>query len=209
MKTAVQIFLALAMVFLGYMIFESIMKPIRFNKAKDYRYSVAIQRLKDIRTAQVAYRSAYGKYTGSFDTLVDFLKNDQFKVVRKIGELSDSLLEAGWNEKMGIKAGILKRDTTKISVLDSLFGVNYQVDSIPIIPFTNGEKFELGAGWLETGSKVKVPVFEAKVENNLLLKGLDEQLIINFNDERNTKVGYPGLKLGSLTEATNNAGNWE
>lgn len=209
MKTAVQIFLALAMVFLGYMIFESIMKPIRFNKAKDYRYSLAIQRLKDIRTAQVAYRSAYGKYTGSFDTLVDFLKNDQFKVVRKIGELSDSLLEAGWNEKMGIKAGILKRDTTKISVLDSLFGVNYIVDSIPFVPFTDSKKFELGAGWLETGSKVKVPVFEAKVENNVLLNGLDEQLIINFNDERNTKVGYPGLKLGSLTEATNNAGNWE
>lgn len=209
MKTVVQIILGLAIVFLGYLIFESIMKPIRFNKEKNERYDVTIQRLKDIRTAQVAFRSANGKYTGSFDTLINFLKNDQFKVVRKIGELSDSLLEAGWNEKMGVKAGILKRDTTQISVLDSLFGTNYMVDSLEYVPFTNQAKFEMGAGWLETGSKVRVPVFEAKVENNILLNGLDPQLIINFNDERNTIVGYPGLKVGSLTEATNNAGNWE
>jgi len=38
---------------------------------------------------------------------------------------------------------------------------------------------------------------------------MDEQLVANFNDERIKLTGYAGLKVGSLTEATNNAGNWE
>ena len=41
------------------------------------------------------------------------------------------------------------------------------------------------------------------------LKGLDDQLRINLNDQRRVQEKYPGLKVGSLTETNNNAGNWE
>jgi len=34
-------------------------------------------------------------------------------------------------------------------------------------------------------------------------------LIINYKETREKITGYPGLKVGSLEEATNNAGNWE
>ena len=67
----------------------------------------------------------------------------------------------------------------------------------------------MGAGEIETGSGLKIKVFEAKVHNNVLLKGLDRQLVINMNDLRKKLERYPGLQVGSLTEATNNAGNWE
>ena len=48
-------------------------------------------------------------------------------------------------------------------------------------------------------------MFEAKAENFVILNGMNEQLIINMNEGKT----FPGLRVGSLIEATNNAGNWE
>ena len=42
-----------------------------------------------------------------------------------------------------------------------------------------------------------------------LLKGLDNQLRINLDAEREDTGRYPGLKVGSVTAPNNNAGNWE
>ena len=44
---------------------------------------------------------------------------------------------------------------------------------------------------------------------DVVLRDLDRQLVINLNDQRRTNEKYPGLKVGSLTETINNAGNWE
>jgi len=200
MKTVYQILLLIAIAILSYFIYESVMISIRFNKEKDKRYNKTIERLKDIRTAQLAFRSENSKFTGSFDTLIDFVKHDSFKVVRQIGSMDDSV---------AVAKGLVYRDTVKISVLDSIFPKTYPVDSLRFVPYTGGKEFELGAGEITTGSGLTVKVFEAKVHNNVLLKGLDKQLVINLNDLRKKLERYPGLKVGSLTEATNNAGNWE
>ena len=204
MKRVIQIILTVAIVVLGYLIIESIMKPIRFNREKDMRWDATIERLKDIRTAELAYKSENGKFTASFDTLINFVKADSFSVVKAIGTVPDSLTEA-----QALAANLVVRDTIPVSVRDSLFGKTYPVDSLQYVPYAPGHKFTLGAGEIETGSKVKVQVFEAKVPNSVLLHGMDEQLVANFNDERIKLTGYAGLKVGSLTEATNNAGNWE
>ncbi|MFW5656115.1 MAG: hypothetical protein ACOC0C_00750 [Bacteroidota bacterium] len=204
MKTVIQIILAIAIVVLGYLLYESVMTPIRFNKEKDLRYERTINRLRNIRTAQVAYKSQYDKYTGSFDTLISFVKTDSFNVVKAEGVVPD-----GYTEAQALEEGIISRDTVKVGVADSLFKPNFNVEKLRYVPFTDGKEFEMAAGEIETGSKVTVQVFEAKVPNNVLLHDLDRQLVINFNDEREKITGYPGLKVGSLTEATNNAGNWE
>lgn len=188
------------------------MTPIRFNHERQQREDVTIQRLKDIRTAQIAFKSEYERYTGDFDSLITFLKTGHFKVVKAIGSAPDSLIEALGKkaaEKIALKKGLIQRDTIQLSVIDSLFYAGYPVDSIRFVPFTSDQEFEIGAGELETGSKVRVRVFEAKVPFNILLAGLDPQLVINYTEERERITGYPGLKVGSLEEATNNAGNWE
>ena len=200
MKTVYQILLLAVIVVLSYLVFDSIMNPIRFKNEKDKRYEKTIERLMDIRTAQLAYRSEFEKFTGSFDTLITFVKNDSFKVVRQIGSMDDSV---------AVAKGLVRRDTVKIGVLDSLFRKGYPVDSLRFVPYTHGAEFELGAGVLKSGSGLSINVFEAKVHNNVLLKGLDRQLIINENDLRKKMERFPGLQVGSLTEATNNAGNWE
>jgi len=58
-------------------------------------------------------------------------------------------------------------------------------------------------------STLKVPVFEAKVPNRILLNGLNRQMRINLDDEALKMDRYTGLKVGSLEQNINNAGNWE
>ena len=178
------------------------MEPIDFTHEKEVRYNAAIARLKDIRTAQVAFRSENHHYTGSFDSLIAFVKNDSFRVVRQIGSLDDSA---------AVAEGRVSRDTVSVCVRDSLFKrAGFVLDSLCYVPFTNGrEKFDLAAGELQTGSKVIVQVFEASVTNKVLLAGLNHQEIVNLDDVARQLDRFPGLKVGSLKEATNNAGNWE
>ena len=62
---------------------------------------------------------------------------------------------------------------------------------------------------VKTVSGVKVPLFEACMPYRSLLKGLDNQLRINLDAEREDTGRYPGLKVGSISAPNNNAGNWE
>lgn len=207
MKTAIQIILFLAIIILVYFVWKSIQAPIDFENEVDRREEATINKLIDIRTMQVAFKDVKGQYTGNFDTLIDFVKHDSFPIVRKD-------FQEGWDpdeytEEEGIRKGLIKVSVTKKSVLDSLFGRNYPIDNIKYIPFTDQSEFKLGAGQVETGSKVSVKVFEASALYDTLLAGLDEQLVINYIYEREKITKFPGLKVGSLEEATNNAGNWE
>ncbi len=204
MKKVLQVILLAVIVILGFLIVKSIQKPIEFNKERKKRYEAAIERLKDIRKAEVAYKTEKGKYTGNFDSLIHFIKYDSVSVEKIVGEYPDSL-----DQTEALKKGLAKIEKTKISTKDSLFSDNYSIDSLKYVPYTKGDTFKLGAGEVMTGSNVKVKVFEAAVKNEVLLKGLDKQLVINFTDEWEQITGYPGLKVGSLTEATNNAGNWD
>lgn len=205
MKTVVQIVLGIAIILLGYLLYESIMTPIRFNQEQRLRYDRTIERLKDIRVAQNAYKSEYGKYTGSFDTLINFLKTDSFTIEKIIGTYDMDEM----TQEQAVEQGVVEKQVTKIPVLDSLFRHDYPVERLRYVPFTDNAQFEMAAGEVETGSGLTVQVFEAKVHNDVLLHGMNRQLVVNFNDERETISGYPGLKVGSLTEANNNAGNWE
>ena len=204
MKKIIQILLAVLIIVMAYLLVESIMKPIRFKKEQTHRYAVVIQNLKDIRKAQLAYKDVYGEFTGSLDTLTNFVKYDSLKIIYKKGEIPEEMLSK-ITEKEAIAKGIIIRDTIRIPVLDSLFGKDYPVDSLRYVPFSGGKEFKMAEGEVVTGSKLKVKVFEAKVPSKWILKGLDRQMIINFNDGWD----YPGLKVGSLEEANNAAGNWE
>jgi hypothetical protein len=210
MKTVLQILLFIVAVVLSFFIYKSIQKPIQFEKAKKARYDVTVERLKDIRKAEIAYKDVYRKFTGSWDTLINFILNDSVITVRKVGELTDSMVEAGISERKAIQMGLIVRDSVRVSALEAVFGKGYDAKNLKYVPVP-GEptEFHLGATVILTGSGIPVPVFQAKAHNNVILRGLDEELIINLNDQRRTNEKYPGLMVGSLTETVNNAGNWE
>ena len=210
MKTVVQIVLVIAIIALGYLCVESINKPIRFQEQHALRKEANVEKLELTRDAQVAYKSVYSKYAGNFDSLINFILNDSLPLVKKEGSLTDSMRAEGMTEIKALALGIISRDTIKVSVKDSLFPANYPVDSLKYIPYVEGDAtYELGSGIVVTGSGVKVQVFEAKVHNNIYLGGLETQEIINLNDKTEKLERYPGLKVGSLKAANNNAGNWE
>ena len=201
LKKVIQVILLAAILVVAYLVIESVKKPLSFEAVRKIRYDATVQRLKDIRTAQVAFRSEHKRYTGSFDTLIEFLKTDSFTVVKQIGDADDSV---------AVASGGIIRETFRLSVLDSLFKKGYPVDSLRYAPFTKGFEFELGTANLTAGN-VTVNVFEAKVPFIVLLDGLDPQLLVNYNAKWvvRDREGYPGLRVGSLIETTNNAGNWE
>jgi hypothetical protein len=211
-RIIIQILLIAAAAFLAYMIWDTIQTPIRFEKEKDVRYEKVIQRLKDIRKAQVAYEDVHGQYSGDWDSLINFVLYDSIPRIRKIGMLTDSMMEAGLTETEAMKKGLIIRDTIKASVLEEVFEQGYPVKKLKIIPNSGGQEFWLAQTIITTGSGVKVPVFEARAHNNQILYELQDeyrQQIINLNEQRRKNNRYPGLKVGSVLEPTNNAGNWE
>jgi len=157
----IRIALGVVIVVLAFLIFKGINEPIKFNKEKKYRYSFVIQKLKDIRTSQIAYKSVKGEFTNNYDSLLYFIKRDSFPLVKQIGNPDDT-------------TAIVIRDTVMLSVRDSLFPKEYIIDSLPFVPFTGGKsKFDMQAGEIEKG-KVKVKVFEvldtAPFDKNEVLK---------------------------------------
>jgi len=210
MKTTIQIVLIALAIFLGYQIFRTIEDPIEFKKERKAREEVTISKLKDIRKAELAFKNENEHFTGDWDSLITFVKEDSLSLVRKIGMLTDSMIDAGWTEKTALKKGRIIRDTLHVSVLDSVFGKDYPIDKLKYIPVKDTVAvFQLGVNIIKTGSGIVVPVFEAKAHNNIVLRGMNRQMIINLNEESRINNKYPGLKVGSLEEVNNNAGNWE
>ena len=189
------------------------MTPQRFQTIKEQRYLRIIQRLKDIRTAQEAYKDTYGQYTGSFDTLIHFIKYDSIKVVRSIGSLSDEDLENGITEAQAIKEGKIIRDTVKASALENIFNKDYAIDDIRYVPFTKRKhQFKMGATKIWTDSGIEVPIFEAYVTNMVIFDDLRDEYndeLLEENGEKKAPQKICRLKVGDLKEANNNVGNWE
>ncbi len=188
-------------VLLAYLIVAGIQKPIDFEKERVKRFDLTINRLKDIRTAQIVYRERYGYYTPSFDSLINFIKNDDIRVIRAIGMVPDTL-----TEKEALKLGIIERDTFYVPIIDSLFKhIDYKIEDIRRIPVGKKNEFKMDTASVLTGSGVWVKVFQCYALYDDILDGLDRQLIVNYKAQKNDTC----LRVGSLTEATNNAGNWE
>ena len=76
---------------LVYANFSSVNAPLDFEKQRMERDQVVIERLIDIRTAQVEYRAQNGRYAATFDELIAFL-GDSMKVVNKTYILNDKQL---------------------------------------------------------------------------------------------------------------------
>ncbi len=211
MRRVIQVLFVLIIIILGYLIVESIMEPIRFNQEVEVREKATIDRLIDIRDAQKAYKDIYKRYTGSFDTLISFLDTGSFAVVKAIGEIPEEWLDELGFEKAREKAlteGVISRETTRVPVMDSLFGVGYPIDSLRYVPYTDDVVFTMESGEILTSSNLIVQVIEVSVLYNDLLNGMDEQLIVNYKDERMKIVGFEGVKFGSMEEGTL-TGNWE
>ena len=224
MRTFFIILLIVAIGLSVYLCVDSILRPIRLESEKYIRFDAVIDRLVDIRTAQVEFKNAHGLYANNFDTLIGFVKYGRIPFVLKEGVLSDKQLEDGLTEdkaaeivyknrirdikKWGLEG--FRRDTFYANVLDTIFGKNYPIDSLRYVPFSrNNDQFQLRAGDINTSSGLSVRVFEARTPYETFMEGLDKQEVINMRLKAEKYGKYPGLMVGNIFEANNNAGNWE
>ncbi|MFN7014086.1 MAG: hypothetical protein ACK4ON_07435 [Bacteroidia bacterium] len=197
MKTIIQIVLGIAIVVLSYLIYSSIMGRIEFEKQAKERREAVIERLKDIRTAQIAYKNANGEFAKDFDKLIGWVKTGKVQVIKQIGAAEDTL---------AVARGEVIRDTIYIPAIDTVFSTsyignrkNFDIDQLPIIPNSDGDKFEIDAGEI-TRNNVKVKVFEVFAPFKSIYKGLE-------TDKHSIKMD-DGLRVGSMTDPSTN-GNWE
>lgn len=227
MKTTIKILLVASIGLLSYFCVMSILTPIRFDETKTSRDKEVIQRLIDIRTAEVEYRAQKGVFTDSFDELIKFLKTSKKKTVLKEGSLTDLQLEAGLTEKSAVKivrsgnkAEIIakglehfRRDTAYVNMLEAIFPQKYDdttIENIAIIPFSANEKFVLKVNNdYVNATGIKIPLFEASAHFKTYLYDLNHQELLNIIDLQTKLEKFPGLKVGSADEPNNNSGNWE
>jgi hypothetical protein len=211
MKKLFQIILAVAIVGLVYVIYVQISTPIRFDKETKAKKAQVIDRIKDIRTAQRAFKSKYQHFTASFDTLSAFVLTDTLELERKIVDEDDSAAMA-----MLKKSGKKNIEKFKIAVIDTIFApkkvTRQDVENFRFIPGTgNKAQFIMEAGIITTESKVVIPVVECRAPYKAFLDTVAyRQEVINLIDEEQNNFNrYPGVKFGSMDSGNNEAGNWE
>ena len=226
LQILIEVVLAAVCVVLAVAIVKSINKPVNFNKQKAYRESVGIQRLKDIRTLQAAYKSETGRFLSTVDSLKQFYEDGKMTIVLQIGSMDDSVAvmhtEAVKKANRKItpeqmldryRAGdhnLVFSIERLVAVKDTLFRgrADFNIDSLKTIPFSGGAPVEMDAV-VKMVSGVPVPLFEARMPYKLLLRGMDNQLRVNLDADQRAKNRYEGLQVGSISAPNNNAGNWE
>jgi len=185
----VTVAMILGSIFLAYSDYAVVKKDIDFVTTKKEVYAKVIQRLKDIRTVQVAHKKLNGSYIATFDSLSTFLNNGKIPIITAIGSVPDTL-----TEEEAIEMGIVRRDTIYEPILNNLF-LNDKAEADRKFPFVldsmkyapvSGIEFGMSASFINRGG-IKTAVFEAK-----------DLAPYDVTDT---------LKVGSMTEPSVN-GNW-
>ncbi|MFO7719783.1 MAG: hypothetical protein R6W85_05005 [Gillisia sp.] len=208
MKLVIQLLLWIVIIFLGYLVFNSVYDPIQFNKVKEKRYAKVIERLKDIRAAQLAHQEITGTFEKDFDKLVRFIDTAEFVVTQR---RDSTVLDEEYRKAFGVdrQKDIIIIDTLRYaSVKDSLFKNADRYKNMMFVPIDGVEaKFEMDAGTV-TKNNNRIAVFEAKVNKSVILHDQDKDLIMQEKQVVSVDgVNGAFLRVGSMEEV-NTTGNW-
>lgn len=205
-KPVLVILFGILSIYLGYKIYDSINAPIEFNKVKTERFTQVINKLKDIRDSQEAYKTVNGKYAGDFESLIKFIDTGNYTITT---QRDSSFMKYDKVYQIEMQQDTVIIDTLgTVKVKDSLFGDDDRYKTMMNVPFAqNNEKFEMKADIIDKGG-YKAPVFEAKVKKNVVLYDQPEDLVEKENAHQSVEeVNGSEIKVGSLTDVSTN-GNW-
>ena len=210
MKLVIQIVLWIVIIFLGWKLYNSVMGPVKFNEVKEARYAKVIGNLKDIQAAELAHKEITGKFTGNWDSLVNFIETAKFAITQR---RDTSYADVAKNKAFGIESGYFLDqqliDTLGFTpVKDSLYGTTGRYKTMMNVPVEGvNAKFELKAGKI-VKNEAEYSVFEAKVSKDVILGDLDKDLLAQEKQVQSVDgVNGPDIKVGSM-EDVNTSGNW-
>ena len=192
--------------FFSYMIYTSINAPIKFNEVKKERYLKVIDKLKDIRNAQLAYKSVNGSYANNFDGLIKFIDTAQYTLTQK---RDSSYLQYDRVYRIDMLREVVVIDTLGFaSIKDSLFGSSNRYKNMAQIPINGVDAiFSIKSDMIKKGD-YDVHVFEVRVSKDVILFDQNKDLLKQEKALMSVDgVNGPDLVLGSMTEVSTN-GNW-
>ena len=203
----INILLFAVIVFLAWQVVKSIQAPIKFNTEQKARETKVVERLIDIRNAEVLYKNANNKYTASFDTLIQFCQTAEIPIVKIVPDPTDTTFTRTINDTLGY-----------VKVMDSLKGQreHFNITELNMVPFSDPQQnFEIEAGSIKRNG-IDIPVFEVRTPYEVYLANPGaafnekewKQRVDNAKAEKESIDRYAGLKVGSMDEATTD-GNWE
>ncbi len=207
MRIVLQLVLWVVIGFLAYLVYQSVIGPVEFNKVKTRRYKVAVEHLKDIRNAQLAHQTVTGVFQKDFNKLVTFLDTAQFTLTQR----RDSSFTR-FNEILKIDE---PKDTIVIdtlgyaSVKDSLFKKSARYKTMNTVK-TDGmtAKIAMNAGHV-LKNDLRIQVFEAKISKDDLLNDQDKDLLSQEKETISVDgVNGTHITVGSMEEVKNTVGNW-
>jgi hypothetical protein len=208
MKLIIQLVLWIVIIFLGYLVFNSVYEPIKFNEVKEARYARVIKNLQDIRAAELAHRQVTGRFEGNWENLVRFIDTAQYTITQR---RDTTVMDEEYRKAYGVdrRIEIVVIDTLGYkSVKDSLFKNSNRYKTMMNVPIEGVDaQFELRAGTVDK-SGARIPVFEARVAKEILLHDQDPDLV---NQEKQIvgvdDVNGPYIMVGSMEEIKT-SGNW-
>ena len=206
MRLGIQAALWILAIFFSYKIYDSINGPINFNKKKNERYALVINKLKLIRKAQIAHKDVKGVFSNNFDSLVKFIDTGIFTLIEK---RDSSYMEYDRTYRIDMLREVVVIDTLGfVPVKDSLFKNSNAYKNFADVPIEGVEaKFDINADIIDKNG-YRAPVFEVKVAKDVILFDQDKDLIKIENETVSVDgVNGPSIILGSLTEVSTN-GNW-
>ncbi len=196
----------LLIIFFSYQVITSINAPIKFNEVKNVRYLKVIDKLKDIRNAQLAYKSVNGSYADNFEGLIKFVDTAQYTLTQK---RDSSYLQYDRIYRIDMLREVVVIDTLGFaSVKDSLFGNSIRYKNMAQVPIDGVDAtFSIKSDMIKKGD-YDVHVFEVRVSKDVILFDQNKDLLKQEKALMSVDgVNGPDLVLGSMTEVSTN-GNW-
>ena len=194
-KYGIRVALGIITGFIGVRVYFTLANDIKFEETYELREKVVREKLMQIKNLQVEYLSVNQKYSDSWDSLINFAKNDSAQIVRYLVDKNDT---AAVNN--ALRKNLPIRDTAYIPIDIKIFGESHgiNIDSISYIPFTK-KQFSLKTNKAKNANNRDVFYIEVKAKT----KEFVEMLKIypeNFDEEK-------FIQFGSLAEPTTE-GNW-
>ena len=208
MKLVIQIVLWVVIGALGYALFNSVYGEVKFNDLKVVRYQKAIEKLKDIRAAQLAHKQVTGTFAKNFDDLIRFVDTAEYTLTQR---RDTTVLDEAQTRAYGVDSyteeTIIDTLGTK-PVKDSLFGNTDRYKTMMKVPVKGVDaNFEMEAGTV-TINDVRIPVFEAKVAKDILLNDQPKDYVSKEKQVISVDgVNGAYLSVGSM-DKVDTGGNW-
>ena len=207
LSIVINIILFAIIVLLAWQVVKSIQAPIKFNHEQKARETKVVERLIDIRNAEVLYKNATSHYTNNFDSLIQFCEMAEIPIVKIVPDPTDTTFTRTINDTIGF-----------VKVMDSIRAGrdNFNIKDLKWVPFSQPQQnYELEAGSIPRNG-IDIPVFEARTPYEVYLATPGaafsdkewKQRVNNAKAEKESINRYAGLKVGSMEEATTD-GNWE